>query len=63
MPIYANKLESGAVDIIFLHQKMRIRYLGTYQKRAGKIFARFNKRREKNMLGPSGFPLLHLSVD
>ena len=43
MPIYANKSETGAADIIFFQQKMSNRYQSNYNKKQKK-----NKTKQKS---------------
>ena len=62
MPIYANQCENGTADINFSSPKDALPIVRQLQKKKKKILTRFNRRREKNIMGPSG-PPMHLSFN
>ena len=56
-------VKNGAADMIFFHQKMRNWYWGNYKKKGEKNLYPFKKEAQKNeIMGPSGPPLMHVSV-
>ena len=55
--------EKMARLISFFHQKMRNRWSGNYQKRTEKSLHVLTGDAKNEILGPSGPPLMHLSVN
>ena len=68
MLIYANKRENGEADIIFFFTKRCVTDIQAKKKKkkkkiGRKIFTRFNRRRDKQNVGPEWIPLMHSSVN